>query len=240
MTDSLHVYVGWDQRDALAYEVCARSLKRHASIPIQVIPLKDWELRARGHYWRPYRVDERGQMWDARDGLPFSTNFSYTRFCVPLLEDYGTGPVVFCDGDMLWRADVAELVAELGDKAVACVQHDHRPREATKMTGNVQRQYRRKNWSSLMVLRPDRCRGLTRYAVNNMARDWLNGFCWINEKIGALPEVWNWLEGWSDPDLDPKVVHFTRGTPDMPGYEDVAYAQEWRAVVTAMRGARRT
>jgi hypothetical protein len=226
---SLRVYIGWDQRDALAYEVCRASLKRHASAPLEIIPLKDWELRAKGIYWRGYHVDPKGQMWDSRDDKPFSTNFSYTRFCVPILEDFGDVPVVFCDADMLWRADVVQLVAQLGAGAVACVKHDHRARETVKMTGNIQRRYACKNWSSLMVLRPSRCQALTPYAVNNQSRDWLHGFCWIeDEKIVALPEAWNWLDGWSDPRIDPKVVHFTRGTPDMVGYEDTAYANDWK------------
>jgi hypothetical protein len=230
----LRVYIGWDQRDALAYEVCAASLLRHASVAIEIVALKDWELRARGVYWRPYQVDERGQMWDARDGKPFSTNFSYTRFCVPLIEDYGAEPVVFCDADMLWRADIAELLDLVGPSfaqgaAVACVKHEHRPPEREKMTGNIQTVYARKNWSSLMVLRPTACAGLTPYAVNNMPREWLHGLCWIDEAgIKGLPEAWNWLEGWSDPGLEPKVVHFTRGTPDMPGHEGAAFAEEWR------------
>ena len=232
----LRVYIGWDPRDIAAFAVCQASLLHHASIPVEIVALKDWELRARGLYWRPYHVDERGQMWDARDGKPFSTAFSYTRFCVPLLEDYGAAPVVFCDADMLWRADVAELVELAGDAAVACVKHQHRPPEREKMGGLIQTVYARKNWSSLMVLRPGRCPGLTPYAVNNMPRDWLHGLCWIDEAaVRALPEVWNWLEGWSDPELDPKVVHFTRGTPDMPGCEEAAYAADWWGAVSEVR-----
>jgi len=232
------VYIGWDQRGALAFEVCRHTLLEHASIPLEVVALKDWELRARGLYWRPYQVDERGQMWDARDGKPFSTNFSYTRFCVPLLEDYGPGPVVFCDADMLWRADVAELVALAGSAPLACVKHQHRPPEREKMTGTIQTVYARKNWSSLMVIRPGRCAALTPYAVNNMPRDWLHGLCWIDESsLKGLPEAWNWLEGWSDPGITPKVVHFTRGTPDMAGHEDAAYAEDWRAALAEAEGA---
>jgi hypothetical protein len=29
--------------------------------------------------------------------------------------------------------------------------------------------------------------------------------------------------------VDPKVVHFTDGVPDMEGYDDVPFADEWRA-----------
>ncbi|RMD61107.1 MAG: glycosyltransferase [Alphaproteobacteria bacterium] len=231
------VYIGWDPRDGAAFAVCRHSLLAHASVTVEVRALRDWELRRRGVYWRAYHVDGRGQMWDARDGRPFSTGFSYTRFCVPLLEDYGADPVVFCDADMLWRADVAELFDLAGDSALACVKHEHRPHEREKMAGLIQTVYRRKNWSSLMVMRPERCVGLTPYAVNNMPRDWLHGMCWIDEgEVRGLPEAWNWLDGWSDPGIDAKVVHFTRGTPDMPGTESVPHAREWHAALAAATG----
>ncbi len=233
----LRAYVGWDGRDALAFEVCRKSLVRHASKPVQVVPLKDWELRRRGLYWRGYRVDAGGQKWDDRDGTPFSTDFSFTRFLVPLIEGFGEVWVLFCDADMLWRADVGELMALADpDCAVMCVQHDHRPHEAEKMGGLKQTVYARKNWSSLMLIKPARCRALTKYAVNNQGGQWLHAMCWAaEEEIGALPEEWNWLEGWSRPELEPKLVHFTRGTPDMPGHEDAAYAGEWWAEIAEVK-----
>lgn len=223
------VYVGWDQRDAQAFEVCKRTIEKHASIPVRVVPLKEWELRQLGLYWRPYHVDEKGQMWDARDGKPFSTNFSFTRFCVPAIEHYGDEWVVFCDADMMWRADVAELLSLADEnKAVMCVQHDHKPLETHKMDGVLQTIYRRKNWSSLMLMKPSKCQGLTKYTVNNQTGAYLHQMCWVAEDlIGAIPEDWNWLEGWSSPEIDPKIVHFTRGTPDMD--PKVTWADEWWA-----------
>lgn len=226
----MRVYIGWDPRGALAYEVCRRSLLRHASVPVEVIPLKHWELRQRGFYWRAYKVDGRtGQMIDACEDRPFSTEFTYTRYLVPALERYGDEPVVFCDPDMIWRADVAELAGLLPqDAAVACVKHRHEPAESQKMGGLLQARYARKNWSSVMVLRPNRCTDLTLYAVNRWDKADLHAMVWAREdEIAGLPETWNWLDGHSSPALDPKIVHLTRGTPDMPGTEGVAYADEW-------------
>jgi hypothetical protein len=224
----LRVYMGYDVRDVVAYEVCRASLLRHASIPVEVIPLKDHELRAAGIYWRSYRVDERGQRWDDRDGKPFSTDFSFARFCVPLLEGESNDWVLFQDPDMLWRADVAELLKLADDRfALMCVQHDHRPPETDKMAGLLQTVYKRKNWSSLMLMKPQGCRSLSRYHINNQTGSWLHSLVWLEDDvIGALPEKWNWLDGWSDPTVDPAVVHFTRGTPDLIG-DDMPYAQEW-------------
>lgn len=225
----LHIYVGFTGRDALAFEVCKASLLRHASIPIEIIPLFDWELRRRGLYWRSYRVDAGGQRWDDRDGKPFSTDYSFARFVVPILEDYGDDWVVSMDPDMLVRSDITKLLQLCDDaKAVMCVQHDHKPVETEKKGGLKQSTYRRKNWSSLMLMHPSRCKGLTKYAVNNQTGEWLHAMCWADEdEIGSLPESWNWLEGWSSPEINPDIIHFTRGTPDMPGTEDAAFADEW-------------
>ncbi len=204
--------------------------------------VRKWSLhilrRRKGVYWRPYRVDERGQRWDDRDGKPFGTDFSFTRFAVPILEADSDDWVMFCDPDFLWRADVAELLdlAE-PDKALMCVKHDHRPPEMEKGVG-IQTVYARKNWSSLMLFRPSKNQALTKYWLNNQSGSWLQSMLWLEEgQIGGLPEEWNWLEGWSSPNIDPKVVHFTRGTPDMPGYEDVAYADEWWDAKHRMTGA---
>ena len=236
MTDLFRIYVGWDPRDALAYEVCVHSLKAHASIPVEVVALKDWELRRQGVYWRAYKVDRNGQMWDVR-GDSVSTQFNLTRFAIPALEEYRGGWVLFCDADVLWRADVAELAGLLDDdKALMCVRHDHWPDEAVKMDGVRQTAYPRKNWSSVMAFNVWRNRALTKYALNNMSKEWLHRLGWLDDdEIGGLPEAWNWLEGTSDPAITPKLVHYTRGTPDFPGYADSAYADEWRAIAHEIR-----
>jgi hypothetical protein len=227
----MKVYIGWDQRDIPAFARCRGSLIRHKSMNVQIEALRDWDLRRQKVYWRPYIVDGEGQKHDGRDGKPFSTDFSFTRFCVPFLEDYADEWVLFCDPDMLWRADIAELASLIDpEKAVMCVQHNHRPTEIEKMGGLAQTVYPRKNWSSLMLMNPSKCTNLTKYVVNNQTGSWLHGMLWLeDDEIGALPEEWNWLEGWSSPEIEPKIIHYTRGTPDMEGCEDVAYAAEWWA-----------
>lgn len=236
MTRTLRYFAGFDARDEAALEVCLASLRRHASVEIEVTVLKEHELRRAGLYWRSYRVDERGVMTDDRDGKSFSTAFSYLRFAVPLLAD-GDDLVLWSDPDFLWRADVAELLA-LAEaeplKALYCVQHDHRPPDLVKMGGSaLQARYERKNWSSLMLMRPEACRrGMNKYVLNNWSREHLHRLLWLpDDAIGALPEAWNYLVGWSDKAVtgEPKAVHMTLGTPDMPGHEDCEFADEWRA-----------
>lgn len=224
----LNVYIGYDRNEDAAYRVCEASLRKHATQRINVVKLDIEWLRRIGLYRRQFFVQD-GQRYDARDGRPFSTDFSFTRFLVPSLQPGGFA--VFCDSDFLWRADVLDLVRGVeGRHPLRVVKHDFCPDEKTKMRGQVQTQYARKNWSSLMVWNCDHpmAKTLTPYMVNTMAGSWLHRFSWLgDEDIGEISERWNWLEGHSSLDIDPAAVHFTRGTPDMPGWDDVAYADEW-------------
>ena len=214
------VFIGWDSREQDAYEVAAHSLKRHASIPVVVTPIKQEELRARGLY--------------ARDRDPLaSTEFTYTRFLTPHLAGY-EGYALFHDCDFLWTGDIAELLA-LADpsKAVSCVQHDHRPPEELKMEGAVQTRYPRKNWSSLMLFNcaHPSTRRLDVETVNRESGAYLHRMQWAaDDEIGALPETWNWLEGWckAAPGEIPKVIHYTRGGPWFEQWRDVEFAELWR------------
>jgi hypothetical protein len=163
-----------------------------------------------------------------------STEFTYTRFLVPHLAGY-QGWALFCDCDFLWLADVAELLALADDRyAVMCVQHDHRPPETVKMDGATQTVYPRKNWSSLVLYNcghPANA-ALTPEVVNRESGAYLHRFQWLPDAaIGALPETWNWLEGWSAPPAGgpPNAVHFTRGGPWFEAWQAVGYADLWLA-----------
>ena len=229
----LKVFVGYDPREAPAYRACVASLRARSSAALEVQPLVQAHLRGLGLYRRP--EEARGpQTWDLISQAPVSTEFSLTRFLVPHLAGRA-GWALFCDCDFLWRADVAELL-DLADpeKAVMVVKHDHQPPEAVKMDGCLQVGYPRKNWSSLVLwncAHPANA-ALTLDRVNSWPGKALHAFAWLDDHdIGALPEAWNWLEGWSDPGIDPKAVHYTRGTPDMPPYADAPFAAEWWAAL---------
>jgi len=235
MSDALKVFVGFDGRELAAYQVCVESLRRHASVPLEIRPLILEHLRWQGLYQRAHEVRD-GVLWDVISDAPMSTEFALTRFLVPALADW-KGWALFCDCDFLFRGDVAQLFA-LADPAYAVqvVQHNHRPAEGVKMDGKPQLAYERKNWSSLMLwncAHPHHAGQQDR--VNRWRGLMLHQFQWLrDEQIGALPEEWNWLE------RRIHAVHFTRGTPDMPGYEAAEFSQEWRdTLVTATQGAPR-
>lgn len=229
-----NVYIGLD-RDfgGVAAEVCAESLRRTSSIPLDIQFLDLGWLRRIGLYARPFHRHGE-QLYDSIDGRPFSTEFSFSRFLVPLLQP--SGWAMFCDSDFLFMQDVAELTLKLNPaRAAYCVQHAHAPQDERKMLGQKQTLYYRKNWSSLVVYNCSHPANqvLTPQLVNTMPGSWLHAFQWIVDDayLGALPMKWNWLDGHDQVTQQmPGAVHFTRGTPDMPGYENTHYAPQWLAL----------
>ena len=217
----LRVFVGWDSREDVAYQVCKRSLESSSSIPVEVSPIRQQDLRSRGLYTR------------GSDPLS-STEFSFTRFLTPYLAGY-EGWAVFVDCDFLFRRDIAGILDYLDpSKALYCVKHEYAPPETVKMDGQQQTQYPRKNWSSFMLINcgHEQVRRLTPAVVNTANGLFLHRFNWLTDDvIGALPMTWNYLEGWHtkvDCD-DPIAVHFTRGGPWFENYRNVEYGQEWLA-----------
>lgn len=223
---ALKVFIGWDSREVPAYDVCRASLLQHSSIPLEVQPIRQDELRRRGLYWR------------APDPLA-ATEFSITRFLTPFLAEY-SGWALFVDCDFLFRQDVAQLLQHCApDKALLCVQHDYQPSEATKMDGQRQTVYPRKNWSSCMLINcaHEQVRALGPMQVNEASALHLHRLQWLDDAvIGALPLGWNYLEGWytAADDPDPAAVHFTRGGPWFEQWRHVEYAAEWLAAAALL------
>jgi lipopolysaccharide biosynthesis glycosyltransferase len=225
------IWIGFDPREADAFAVARNSTLRRLTAPIPVHGLMLADLQARGLYTRPMMRQANGGLWDKISNAPCSTEFSLSRFWVPLLAK--TGWALFMDSDMLVRCSLARLF-ELADpsKAVMVVKHDHTPTDAIKMDGQIQTAYPRKNWSSLALFNCDHPanRYLVPDTLNALPGRDLHGFCWLrDEDIGELPVEWNWLAGHSDPAVNPRIVHFTDGIPSMDGYSDAPYADEWRA-----------
>jgi len=220
--DELRVFVGWDSREDIAFQVARRSLLDNASIPVSVTPIKLPDLVAQGLYTREI------------DPLA-STEFTYSRFLTPYLAGF-EGWALFCDCDFLFFGDVAELKDFMRpEHAVACVQHDYRPENTVKMDGKQQTVYPRKNWSSFMLFNCGHpsTRGLTVDCVNTQSGAYLHRMQWAkDDEIGSIPLEWNWLEGWNPiPESGrPKAVHYTNGGPWFENWQDVAFADEWKEI----------
>jgi len=224
------IWIGFDPREAAAFAVAKHSINRHLITPIPVRGVVLTDLRTGGLYRRPTSRKE-GGLWDEISEAPMATEFACSRFLVPRLA--GSGWALFMDCDMLVRTDLLKLFW-LADpsKAVMVVKHNHQPPEGVKMDGQAQTRYARKNWSSVVLFNCDHPanKALTTELVNSVPGRDLHRFCWLeDDQIGELHCRWNWLVGHSDPMIDPAIVHFTDGIPTMAGYEDCAFAGEWRA-----------
>ena len=234
------VWIGFDSREGLAFAVARETIRRHDPyIPIKGLVLG--KLMEDGLYHRPmeFRTGKENSriLWDVISDAPMSTQFAITRFLVPHLAKEGWA--LFIDCDMLVKANISDLFHLVdnpkNDKfAVMCVKHDYKPTEKTKMDGQVQTVYPRKNWSSVMLFNCDHPsnKKLTLEMINSVPGRDLHRFCWLeDDEIGELDQCWNYLVGHSSSEIKPKIVHFTAGGPWMRGYEGVPFADEWRQEV---------
>lgn len=219
MDKKLKVFVGYDSREDIAWQVCRHSMLRHSHPDLQIVPLKLTTLRELGLY--------------TRDADTASTEFSITRFLTPYLAAFD-GWSLFVDCDFLITDDILKILDEVDDsKAIYCVQHDYTPANAIKMDGQKQTVYPRKNWSSCMLFNgshPD-VKTLTPEVVNSASPAFLHRFNWTDDaNIGALDLTWNFLEGeYEKPAQIPACIHYTNGGPWFDNWQDVDYAAEWVA-----------
>lgn len=227
----MRVFVGYDRREDVPYAVTVASLLRHASVPVRVEPIVEANLRGMGIYSRRHETRD-GQLFDVVSDAPMATQFAITRFAVPFMADR-QGWALFCDGDFLFRADVAELLEQADPKyAVMLVKHRHDPAETRKMDDQQQTRYACKNWSSLVLwncAHPAHDRLMSHDVLNLAPGRWLHAFQWLfDTEIGDIDPAWNHLVGVNRPDPSAKAAHFTLGTPDMLGNADMEFGAEWQ------------
>ena len=147
----IRIFIGYDSREAVAFNVLSHSIHARASEPVEIAPLMLSQL----------------QNVFKREAHPLqSTEFSFSRFLVPHLSQY-KGWSLFCDCDMLMLDDLANLW-DLRDEtyAVQVVKHEHNPKETKKFLNNPQSRYEKKNWSSVILFNNAKCMALTPAYVN--------------------------------------------------------------------------
>lgn len=220
------VYIGYDSSNygqQLARDVCQRSIEKHnENKDVYIESLVKKELEERKLFWR--------------DDNTGSTEFTYTRFLVPYLNNY-KGWALFCDSDFLWFCDVNEVFEKyIDDKyAVLCVKHEYKNcHDKVKMDGQQQEWYPRKNWSSLMLFNCSHpsVKNLTLENINTKSPAWLHRMEWCHdEEIGEIDKMYNYLVNYYD-DNNYKALHFTDGGPWHENYKDVMYGDLWLNYLT--------
>jgi lipopolysaccharide biosynthesis glycosyltransferase len=223
MNNTIHLYVGFDSREAACYTVFCQSIIERSSVPVAFHPLH-------------------GPMLNGFDGQRDGTNaFIYSRFLVPYLQNY-EGWALFADGDMVCLQDINKLW-ELRDasKAVMVVNHDYKTRHSRKYIGTPMEcdnlDYPGKNRSSVILWNCSHKlnKRLTPELVRESPGSFLHRFQWLNDyDIGELPPEWNCLSEEQDISLA-SLVHYTVGSPGFSHYKHCDGADHWhRARKNAM------
>lgn len=209
----MRIYIGWDSNQQEASDVCEYSLRRHSKVDLDIVHLKTQDLVDQGLYYRP-------------DGSPSSTEFTYSRFLVPKLQNY-TGMAMFVDSDFLFTYDINTLFNRITDRVTtvdmdntSCwVSHhpDYTPKKDTKFFNKPQLKFPKKNWSSLIIFNcaHPHCKQLTPLTIANRSPQWLHRFEWSDDEyLGRIPMMWNWLVGEYEGGMPvPFGLHFTNGGP---------------------------
>ena len=213
MSEKINIYVGFDQKEAVAYHVFCQSLIDNSSLPLKISPmaLKNLEKYDEKHTDR-------------------SNDFVYSRFLIPFLNNFN-GWALFVDGDMICQSDIRELFDLRDDnKAVMVVKHNYETKQEKKYLGNINENYPRKNWSSVILWNCNHSKHkiLTPTFVSEQTGKFLHRFSWLEDKdIGELPLEWNWLAIEYEDNTNAKIIHYTLGTPCFSDYKNTAMAEIW-------------
>lgn len=240
---NLTYFIGVDHREPDALRVAMNSANYHAekagnSVDIKL--LEHIDLRRKGWFHRPWRIDEAGQYWDEQDGRPFSVQFSHSRFLTPLIaKSMGCeGWALFTDCDWLWLADPTDILKEADpSKVVQVVKHNYQVDGPKKMDGMIQSAYSKKLWSACALWNLSSDRLPTFEMVNAANGSFLHGFEWLtDQEIGDLSESWHYVPNASPTTLRAQqnpipinAVHFTLGTPEanMTDRKPTIFDKEW-------------
>jgi len=213
MSEKINIVVGFDQREAIAYHTFTQSIIEKSSIPVFFTPLAVNTLK-------DYKETHKDR----------SNDFIYSRFLTPYLNNF-TGWAIFADGDMVCQSDIKELW-DLRDesKALLVVKHNYQTKKSIKYLGNINENYPRKNWSSLILWNcaHPKHRMLTPEFIANQSGKFLHRFSWLEDHdIGELPVEWNWLAVEYPVNTKAKIIHYTLGTPCFKDYRDTDMSDNW-------------
>jgi lipopolysaccharide biosynthesis glycosyltransferase len=214
------IYIGFDPKEAVAYHVCVNSIIRQSSVAVDITPLALTTLH--GYVERA----DRAVITD----YPPTNQFSFSRFLVPYMNDY-KGWALFIDGDMILLDDIKKLYDMADDRyAVMCVKHDYKTKYPIKYMGQVNLDYERKNWSSVMLINCGHPanKALTPQYVINATGKQLHRFEWLTDDlIGEIPIEWNWLPDEHGINPDAKLLHYTVGAPCFHDYATTPMSDVW-------------
>ncbi len=214
MIEKINIVIGFDQRESVAFHTFVQSIIEKVSIPVNITPLAINSLK-------DYKETHEDK----------SNDFIYSRFLTPYLNNF-EGWAIFLDGDMICQTDIKELW-DLRDekKALLVVKHNYQSKAKKKYLGNINENYPRKNWSSVILWNCShpKHKVLTPNFIAEQTGKYLHRFSWLNDdEIGDLPLAWNWLAIEYPVNMEAKLIHYTLGTPCFREYSSTDMAEAWQ------------
>lgn len=203
----LRVFIGYDSRQPVAFNIAQASIWRHCSRPVSITPLVLSTLPIE------------------RKGL---TEFSMSRYLVPWLCNF-EGHALFIDGDTLCMGDIAELPWDT-EHAVSLVKHDSVIKNGKAVDVRFER-------PSVMLFDCEKCTALTPDFVQTgdpHKFNWTTNIGWLprewNHLVGYDPpagSIYGGADGRWETAGAAKLAHFTMGLPIFPETKDDEYAAEY-------------
>ncbi len=208
-----NLFIGFDQKESVAYHTFVQSIIDKSSIPLSITPLAENNLN----------------MYD-ENHIDGTNKFTYSRFLVPFLMGFD-GWAIFADGDMVCLDDIKNLLDLRDNKfALQVIKHDYKTKYKTKYFGQKNEDYPRKNWSSLILWNCSHKKNkiLTPEFISDKDGSFLHRFKWLNDiEIGEIKKEWNWLAMEYPEKKDLKLIHYTLGTPCFKEFENTSLSKHW-------------
>ena len=213
---NLNIFIGYDQRESVAFNVLSHSILKNSSIPVCITPVN---------------LDNLKKFYKRKKGPKDSTDFSISRFLVPYLSGF-KGYSLFLDCDFIVNDDVSKIlsiVKKNKNKSLWCVKHNYIPKHKRKFLNEKQLAYQKKNWSSFMVFNNSKCKILTPKFVEKSHGLYLHQFRWLKSEksIGSLPAEWNVLIGEQKIPKKFKALHYTLGGPYFKKFKNCLGSKYW-------------
>jgi hypothetical protein len=132
---------------------------------------------------------------------------------------------------MICQKDIKELLDLRDDtKALQVIKHDYKTKAHQKYLGNINQDYPRKNWSSVILwnCKHPKHKILTPDFIANQTGKYLHRFAWLkDDEIGELPKEWNWLATEYSNNEQANIIHYTLGTPCFKDYRNSEMSDIW-------------
>lgn len=196
------VFIGFDPRQPLAYNVLQHSIHKHARGRVQIEPL----------IFRKLPIQRRGL-----------TEFTFTRYLVPWLCNY-EGVAIFMDADIVVTGDVAELAAQADSRYAVQVMKEQDKFEwpSVMLFNNANCRMLTPEWIDDEANKPN---ALTFGEVGPFSAEWNHCVGYKTPKPAKLYHYTQGLPCWYETSGLPEDAHW------QAAFQDMQHTVSWKELM---------